>query len=119
MSHPILECVGAVGAALKDVADVNPTFMTTSEKATALTRLAALKSQMAELELRVLAAAADVAETTAARDVTAWLHAHTHGRPEDARADLALAIALDRDHHAVAAAIRPPACSPTPSPTDS
>ncbi|MFT4288010.1 MAG: DUF222 domain-containing protein [Nocardioides sp.] len=86
--------------------------MSTSEKATALTRLAALKSQMTELELRVLAAAADVAETTAARDVGVWLHAHTHSRPEDARADLALAIALDRDHHAVAAAIRQGACNP-------
>ncbi len=30
--HPVLGCAHAVGAALKDVADVEPVFMTTADK---------------------------------------------------------------------------------------
>ena len=111
MSHPIIECVDAIGAALKDVADVNPTFMATADKAAALKGLAVTKAQLAELELRVLAVASDVAEETAARDVAAWLHHQTRGRFEDARAEHQLAVALDKRYDAVAAAMREGACN--------
>ncbi|MER6939716.1 DUF222 domain-containing protein, partial [Nocardioides sp. NPDC000441] len=64
------------------------------------------------LELRVLATADDVAAESAARDVAAWLHHHTHQRPETLRADLRLAEALDRSYGLVAAAMRTGACNP-------
>ncbi|MDQ4110966.1 MAG: HNH endonuclease, partial [Actinomycetota bacterium] len=74
--------------------------------------IARAKAQLAELELRVLAAADDVAAESAARDVAAWLHHHTHQRPEVLRADLRLAEALDRTYTLVAAAMRAGACNP-------
>lgn len=106
MVHPILEATCAVDTALKSVASVNPTFMTTSEKAQALVELAALEGRLAELRLRVMASAGDVAETTAARDPAEWLAHETRSRYEDARADHRLALALDRRFPVLAAAVR-------------
>lgn len=106
MAHPILEATCAVGTALKSVASVNPTFMTTSEKAQALVELAALEGRLAELRLRVMASAGDVAETTAAKDPAEWLAHRTRRRYEDARADHQLALALDRRFPALASAVR-------------
>ncbi|WP_406031358.1 HNH endonuclease [Nocardioides sp. NBC_00163] len=85
--------------------------MATDQKATTLIEIARAKAQLAELELRVLATADDVAAVSAARDVAAWLHHHTHQRPETLRADLRLAQALDRTYHQVAAAMRAGACN--------
>ncbi len=69
--HPVLACVDAVAAAVKDTAGVDPVFMATSEKAEALLALSGLVDQLAALRLRVAAVAGDVAETDAARDVAA------------------------------------------------
>ncbi|GGU46985.1 HNH endonuclease signature motif containing protein [Nocardioides albus] len=110
--HPVLGAVVAITTCLEQVADANPTFMATDQKAAALLEIARAKAQLAELELRVLAAADDVAAETAARDVAAWLHHHTHQRPEDLRADQRLATALDRTYHQVAAAMRAGVCNP-------
>ena len=54
-SRPLLE------AALKDVADVDPTFMPTRDKKAALRALDRASAQLDELRLRVTAAADDVA----------------------------------------------------------
>ncbi|MER6941846.1 DUF222 domain-containing protein, partial [Nocardioides sp. NPDC000441] len=110
--HPVLGAVVAVTDALEGVAAANPVFMATDQKATALLEIARAKAQLAELELRVLAVADDVAAESGARDVAAWLHHHTHQRPETLRADLRLAQALDRTYHQVAAAMRRGACNP-------
>ncbi|MER7555939.1 DUF222 domain-containing protein [Nocardioides sp. NPDC126508] len=110
--HPVLEAVVAVTGTLGHVAEANPAFMDTGQKATTLLEIARAKAQLAELELRVLAAADDVAADTAARDVAAWLHHHTHQRPEALRADLRLATALDRTYALVAAAMRTGECNP-------
>ncbi|MFD4327873.1 DUF222 domain-containing protein, partial [Nocardioides sp. NPDC058538] len=110
--HPVLGAVVAITASLDGVAEANPSFMATDQKAAALVEIARAKTQLAELELRVLAVADDVAAETAARDVAAWLHHHTHQRPETLRADLRLAQALDRTYHQVAAAMRTGACNP-------
>ncbi|MFE4002152.1 DUF222 domain-containing protein [Nocardioides sp. YIM B13467] len=110
--HPVLEAVVAVTTSLGLVADANPAFMATDQKAATLLEIARAKAQLAELELRVLAAADDVAAESAARDVAAWLHHHTHQRPETLRADLRLAQALDRSYGLVAAAMRAGACNP-------
>ncbi|MEU6135920.1 DUF222 domain-containing protein, partial [Nocardioides sp. NPDC047086] len=102
----------AITNALDGVAGANPVFMATQEKAATLVEIARAKAQLAELELRVLATAEDVAADSAARDVAAWLHHHTRQRPENLRADLRLAVALDRSYGLVAAAMRAGACNP-------
>ena len=66
MTHPILAAAGTIDEALKSVADTNPTFMSTPDKAAALGELVRLETQIAELRLRVLADAGDVAAGTAA-----------------------------------------------------
>jgi proteasome lid subunit RPN8/RPN11 len=96
--HPVLGAVVAITAALDRVTEANPSFMATDQKAAALVEIARAKAQLAELESRVIAAAADVAAESAARDIAAWLHHHTHQRPEALRADLRLAEALDRSY---------------------
>ncbi|MFJ2754340.1 DUF222 domain-containing protein [Nocardioides sp. NPDC087217] len=110
--HPVLGAVVAVTASLEGVAEGNPSFMAADQKATTLLEIARAKAQLAELELRVLATADDVAAESAARDVAAWLHHHTHQRPEALRADLRLAQALDRSYGLVAAAMRAGDCNP-------
>ncbi|WP_328530960.1 HNH endonuclease [Nocardioides sp. NBC_00368] len=110
--HPVLGAVVAITAALDQVAEANPGFMATDQKATTLVEIARAKAQLAELELRVIATADDVAAHSAARDVAAWLHHHTRQRPETLRADLRLATALDRTYGLVAAAMRAGACNP-------
>src|SRR6266545_6355582 len=92
--HPVLACVDAVAAAVKDTAGVDPVFMTTREKAEALLGLSRLVDQLAALRLRVAAVAGDVAETDASRDVAAWLAHHTRTDPAPARGDLRLARAV-------------------------
>ncbi len=47
--HPVLACVDAVAAAVKDTAGVDPVFMATSEKAEALLALSGLVDQLAAL----------------------------------------------------------------------
>ena len=106
MSHPILTATTVLGTALAQVADANPVFLTTTQKASVLTELARVEAQVAELRLRVLAVAGDLAETTAARDVGEWLAQATRGRFDQARADLTLAQALDRRYAALGAALR-------------
>ena len=96
---------------LKSVRDANPTFMSTGEKAAALRELVAAEAQVAELRLRILADAGDLAADTAARDAAGWLAQHTRTSYADARADLRLAEALDRDRPVLAAAMREGAAS--------
>ena len=106
MTHPVHEALASVETALKSVADVNPTFMTVGEKAAALRDLVRADARLTELRLRVLSAAGDVAEDAAAHDAAEWLSAQTRVRPEGARADLALAVGLDRRWVVLAAALR-------------
>lgn len=111
MTHPVLDAANAIDVALKSVADVNPTFMSPEDKATALDELTRLDARMSELTMRILAEAGDVAETHAAHDPAEWLAARAHVRLEDARADLALGTALDRRWSVLARALRDGACS--------
>jgi len=106
VTHPVLQATAAIDQALKSVADVNPTFMDTSDKATALSELVHLESRVAELRLRILADADDLAVESASRDAAAWLAHHTRGRLHDARADLRLGQALDRRYATLGAGLR-------------
>ena len=109
--HPILGCLAEMAAALDVVADAQPVFLSTMEKAAALRELAVLEARVSALRLRVMAAAGDVAEETGARDVAAWLAHETRTEPEVARADQRLASALDRDRPQVAAALAAGRCT--------
>ena len=110
MSHPIVAAVSDIRTSLKSVAGVNPTFMSSDDKATALTELVRAEGQLAELRLRILTDAGDLAEATtgkhAARDAVGWLAHHARTRYADVRADLALATALDRERPVLADGMR-------------
>jgi hypothetical protein len=104
--HPIIAAATDVRTRLKSVRDANPTFMSTDEKAIALRELVAAEAQLAELRLRILAAAGDLAADTAAKDAAGWLAQHTRTSYAEARADLRLARALDTERPVLAAAMR-------------
>lgn len=106
MTHPILAAAALIDEALKAVADTNPTFMPTTDKAAALKELARIESRVAELRMRILADSADLAVDSGARDAAGWFADATHTRFEDARADLRLATSFDRRWHALASAVR-------------
>lgn len=106
MTHPIVVAASDIRTALKSVADANPTFMSTDDKALALSELVRAEGQVAELRLRIMADAGDLASTTAAKDAAGWLAHTTRTRSSAARADLALAHALDRERPVLAAAMR-------------
>ena len=104
--HLVREVAAVIDAALKSVADVSPTFMETSDKVAALGELVALETRVAELRLRVMACADDVAAESGDRDVASWL-SRTHGlRRGDCAADLRLADAMDRERPLLARAVR-------------
>jgi hypothetical protein len=90
--HPVLGCVAELEAALKGVADVDPAFMPTEDKAAALLALTRLVGRVEELRGRVLASADDVAAEEGARDAAAWLAHHARLDVGHARA----ALRLDR-----------------------
>lgn len=104
--HPVLTCVASTAAAIKDVADVEPTFMRVADKKAALLGLAAVIAQLEELQLRVLSAAADVADDDGARDTAAWLAHHARISRGDARRRMHLADALTSRRPALARALR-------------
>ena len=106
MTHPILTATSLMDEALKAVADTNPAFMPTADKGEALKELARIESRVAELRMRILADAADLAADTGARDAAGWFADATHTRFEDARADLRLAAALERRWQSLGAAVR-------------
>jgi hypothetical protein len=94
--HPIVACVEAVEAALKDVARVDPSFMRPGEKAEALRRVHALEGRLTALRLRLMAASGEVADLTADPNVGIWLAAETRTDPRAQVGDLGLARGLDR-----------------------
>jgi Domain of unknown function (DUF222) len=106
VEHPIVRACAAVTDALKDVAEVNPVFMSTEDKAGALQQLVRAEARLVELRLRVMAEGVDVAEATGAHSVAEWLTVHTRVRHEDARAEHRLALALDRRYAVLAAGLR-------------
>ena len=105
-SHPVLRCLEVLESALKDVADVEPSFMSTADKRAALVAHARVQAQLTELGLRVLATADDVAADDGARDAAAWLDHHNRVDRATARRDQQLAEALEQRWRVVQAAMR-------------
>ena len=95
MVHPVLGCIATVESAVKDVADVNPGFMSVEHKKAALLGVSQVIDRLEELKLRVLATCDDVALEEGDRDAGAWL-AHVGRRDRgETRRSLLLAEALD------------------------
>lgn len=104
-AHPLVAASAAISAALSSVDQVDPAFMSTSEKAQALLELSAVIDRVEELRIRVLAHADDVADAEGARDAAAWL-AHRGRRDRgECRHRLRLAHALAA-HDTVTAGLR-------------
>ena len=95
-SHPVLAALEVIEGALKDVAHVDPAFMTTGQKQAALVAHAQVAARLAELGLRVQAAAEDVAAESGHRDVAAWLDHHNRIDRPTARREQRLAEALEQ-----------------------
>ncbi|HEY0888449.1 MAG TPA: DUF222 domain-containing protein [Nocardioides sp.] len=102
---PLLGCAQVMAEALDAIADADPIYLTTSDKADLLRHLATLEARLAEVRLRVLAAAGDVAEATGARDAASWLAAETRQDVRAPRADQHLALRLDQQYAALREAL--------------
>jgi hypothetical protein len=106
--HRVLECAGALHAALDGVAGSSVVFLAGSEKRAALLELSRAVARVEELRLRVLGAGqsiGDVAEADGARDAAAWLAHHARVDPGRARWLARLATSLDEKYPALRAAL--------------
>ncbi len=109
-AHPVLGCAESIRTALAGVSQVEPMFMSVADKEAALVVLARAESQVAELRLRVLATADDVAVEHGSRDAGVWYANATQTDPRVAAGELRLAKALD-SRPGVAAGVRSGAVS--------
>ncbi|MBJ7331024.1 MAG: DUF222 domain-containing protein [Solirubrobacteraceae bacterium] len=105
-AHPVLAALEVMEEALGDVALVDPRFMSTNDKRTALVRQARVEARLKELGLRVQASSEDVAADEGARDVAEWVDHHNRLDRRQARREQRLAEGLDRRWHRVAAGMR-------------
>lgn len=106
VTHPVLACAEAIEGALKEVRDVSPAFMRTSEKRQALVQLATLQQQLTGLYLDVVANAQDVAEEDGARSIGAWIDMQTRGDGGAGARSKRLADDLNSTYRQVAAGVR-------------
>ncbi|HEY0888524.1 MAG TPA: DUF222 domain-containing protein [Nocardioides sp.] len=102
----LLACVEVLEEALDAVAESDPIFLATDEKADALRRLAKVDARLAELRMRFLVASGDVDDAVGARDVAAWLAAETRQDLPAPRGEQQLAVALDREDDVLRRALR-------------
>ena len=94
-THPVLACARTVRSALADVADLDPSFMPTQDKATALVVIREALAAGAALQAKLLAAADDVAFDSGSRDAAAWLAHQTHDDIHAVRRSLQLGRSLE------------------------
>ncbi len=105
MVHPILAAADTLLATLSEVADCQSVYMTSVEKGDALLQLTRAASRLAELRLRIVVGADDLAATTGSRDAGHWVADHAHLNRAELRAEFRLAEAFTRWEH-LAAAVR-------------
>jgi Domain of unknown function (DUF222) len=99
--HPVRACARAIGSALDEVAGVDPTYMSTADKASALVELSSLTVRLEALRLRVLATADDVALDAGVRSGAAWLAHETRTDLGPTLSDGWLAESLETRWHQV------------------
>lgn len=102
---PVIACVDALGAALRETAGAPVLFLAPADKRAALLGLARIEAQVSALKLRLMAASDDLAMEEGARDVAALLTHHTRTDAGTNRRDLVLADALDKRWHLLATAL--------------
>ena len=95
MSSTYAEPLETVERGLDELATISPEFRTTGEKQQFLLRVARVKARLVAEELRVLAAADDIAEATGDRSTATWLATQTRDNHGAVRRQAALASALD------------------------
>ena len=105
MNHPVLTALAAMEAVLDEVAQVEPVYMSLAEKQTALLRSARVRGRVEALEMRVLAAADDVAMETGDRSTASWMATATRDSRGSVQRRQALAKALDTRWRQVGAAL--------------
>jgi hypothetical protein len=105
VSHPVLACAGAIGAALDEVAGVDPLYMTPTAKAAAMVELSKVIGRAQGLLLRVVANADDVALDAGSRSAAAWLAHETRVTPGAAVRLGRLGEELDTRWHRLAEAV--------------
>lgn len=94
-AHAVLVCARTVRSALIDVADLDPTFMPTKDKAAALLAIREVLAAAAGLQAKLLAAADDVAFGAGTRDAAAWLAHEAHDDIQVVRRSLQLGRSLE------------------------
>jgi hypothetical protein len=92
--HPILACAQTIENALVGVVEVDPLYMSPTDQAEALRAVQRDLNRLEALQLRLLAAAEDMAAADGARDPAAWIAHHTRLDRRDARRRQELAQAL-------------------------
>src|SRR5215217_957692 len=105
MDHPVLTALAAMEAALDEVAQVEPVYMSVAEKQAVLVRSARLRARHEALEMRVLAASDDVAVQTGDRSTATWMANATRDSRGGVRLRQALGKALDGRWRQVGAAL--------------
>jgi Domain of unknown function (DUF222) len=93
---PLLAAVDEIGLLLDEVADLDPMYLTTSQKQELLVAVERQTSRLAALQTRTLAAAGDVAEAHGTRHAGAWLAHETRQDPPEGRSAQRLAEGLDQ-----------------------
>lgn len=84
--HPLVRALRRVDAVLDEVAELDPTFLPTGDKARALLAVNRELSRLEGLRLELLDAAGDVAAQEAARSAGVWLaHETKAGAPSGVR----------------------------------
>jgi hypothetical protein len=106
-THPIAVFSARLGSALDAVADAPAWSMTAEEERAVLVELSRSAARLSELRLRVLAAADkdDVGKVDGSPSTGAWLAGATRRGRAAARADVALALALDEGFEATRTAL--------------
>jgi len=94
--HPLLRALSSVGAALDDVAALDPAFLPRGEKERALLAVQRELARLEGLRLELLAAADDVADEHAVRSAGVWLAAESRSGARQGARDQRLADRLAR-----------------------
>ena len=105
LRHPVVACVDGLEELLDGVADLDPGYLTTGDKADVLVRLTGLVDRVEGLRLRVMATAMDVAEVEGAPTVAAWLAPRTRVTTRSLHGREQLARGLDRRWQLVGAGV--------------
>ena len=105
LRHPVVACVDALEELLDGVADLDPGYLSTGDKADVLVRLTTLVDRVEGLRLRVMATAMDVADVEGAPTVAAWLAPRTRATTRSLHGREQLARGMDRRWQLVGAGV--------------